>query len=96
MSLLSTITKGRENRPPRLFVYGQEGVGKSLFSASAPNPIFVQTEDGLGEIDTAKFPLAKGVGDVLAALAAPGHACRALCGDQLPSPLAPLPGLQNL
>ena len=36
MSLLSTITKGKENRPPRLFVYGQEGVGKSLFSASAP------------------------------------------------------------
>ena len=35
MSLLSTITRGRENRPPRLFVYGQEGVGKSLFSASA-------------------------------------------------------------
>ena len=69
MSLLSTITKGKENRPPRLFVYGQEGVGKSLFSASAPNPIFVQTEDGLGEIDTAKFPLAKSLNDVLNALA---------------------------
>ena len=64
MSLLSTITKGRENRPPRLFVYGQEGVGKSLFSASAPNPIFVQTEDGLGEIDTAKFPLAQTLDEV--------------------------------
>ena len=70
MSLLSTITKGKENRPPRLFVYGQEGVGKSLFSASAPNPIFVQTEDGLGEIDTAKFPLAKNLADVTSAMAA--------------------------
>ena len=67
MSLLSTITRGRENKPPRLFVYGQEGVGKSLFSASAPNPIFVQTEDGLGEIDTAKFPLAKSLADVTSA-----------------------------
>ncbi|MBQ6470735.1 MAG: AAA family ATPase, partial [Victivallales bacterium] len=70
MSLLSTITKGRENKPPRLFVYGQEGVGKSLFSASAPNPIFVQTEDGLGEIDTAKFPLAKNLADVTSAMTA--------------------------
>ncbi len=70
MSLLSTITKGKENRPPRLFVYGQEGVGKSLFSASAPNPIFVQTEDGLGEIDTAKFPLAKNIADVTSAMTA--------------------------
>ena len=70
MALLSTITKGKENRPPRLFVYGQEGVGKSLFSASAPNPIFVQTEDGLGEIDTAKFPLAKNLADVTSAMTA--------------------------
>jgi hypothetical protein len=51
-------------------VYGQEGVGKSLFSASAPSPIFVQTEDGLGEIDTAKFPLAKNLADVTSAMTA--------------------------
>ena len=70
MSLLSTITKGKENRPSRLFVYGQEGVGKSLFSASAPNPVFVQTEDGLGEIDTAKFPLAKSLADVTSTMTA--------------------------
>jgi len=70
MSLLSTITRGKENRPPRLFVYGQEGVGKSLFSASAPSPDFVQTEDGLGEIDTAKFPLAKSLADVTSAMTA--------------------------
>lgn len=70
MSLLETIALGRENKPPRLFVYGQEGVGKSSFGAAAPNPVFVQTEDGLGEIDAAKFPLAKDFGDVADALAA--------------------------
>ena len=70
MSLLESITRGKENKPPRLFVYGQEGVGKTSLAASAPNPIFVQTEDGLGEIDTAKFPLAKSLNDVLNSLAA--------------------------
>lgn len=64
MALLDNITRGKENRPPRLFIYGQEGVGKSTIGAAAPNPVFVQTEDGLGEIDTAKFPLAKTLGEV--------------------------------
>ena len=70
MSLLENIKKGRESKPPRLFIYGQEGVGKSTVGASAPSPVFVQTEDGLGEIDTSKFPLAKNLDEVLAYLTA--------------------------
>ena len=69
MSLLESITRGREGKPPRLLVYGQEGTGKSTFAAGAPSPVFVQTEDGLGEIDTAKFPLAKKFEEVTDALA---------------------------
>ena len=65
MGMLENIKTGRENKPPRIMVYGQEGVGKSTFGASAPDPVFIQTEDGLGEIDTAKFPLAKNLNDVL-------------------------------
>ena len=70
MSLLENIQTGRENKPPRIMVYGQEGVGKSTLGASAPDPIFIQTEDGLGEIDTCKFPLAGSLSDVLAELTA--------------------------
>ena len=70
MGMLESIQTGRENKPPRIMVYGQEGVGKSTFGASAPGAIFVQTEDGLGEIDTCKFPLAQNFGDVVAALTA--------------------------
>lgn len=70
MSMLESIKSGRENKPPRVMVYGQEGVGKSTFGASAPGAIFVQTEDGLGEIDCRKFPLAQNFGDVVAALTA--------------------------
>ena len=68
MSILDSIQSGKDNRPPRIMIYGSEGVGKSTFAASAPNPIFIQTEDGLGEIDCRKFPLAHKVADVIAAL----------------------------
>ena len=70
MSMLESIQSGRENKPPRLMIYGQEGVGKSTLGATAPDAIFVQTEDGLGEIDCRKFPLAQNLGDVIAALTA--------------------------
>lgn len=58
-SLLSTITRGRSFGPPRIWLYGLEGIGKSTFAASCPSPVFVQTEDGLRQIDCAKFPLAE-------------------------------------
>ena len=70
MSMLENIKRGRESNPPRLFIYGQEGVGKSTIGAAAPAPVFVQTEDGLGEIDTAKFPLSQTLDEVLACLKA--------------------------
>jgi hypothetical protein len=49
-------------------VYGTEGIGKSTLAARAPQPIFIQTEDGLGEIDCHKFPLARSFADVIGAL----------------------------
>lgn len=70
MSMLESIQSGRENKPPRIMIYGSEGVGKSTFGASAPNAIFVQTEDGLGEINCRKFPLANSVSEVISELTA--------------------------
>ena len=70
MSMLESIQSGRENKPPRIMLYGREGVGKSTFGASAPNAIFVQTEDGLGEINCRKFPLANSISEVIAELTA--------------------------
>ena len=70
MSLLQQVKTGREAQPPRIMIYGSEGVGKSTFAALAPNPVFVQTEDGLSEIDCSKFPLAKSFDDVVLQLQA--------------------------
>lgn len=69
MGLMQTIQRGKQPMPPRLMVYGTEGIGKSTLAANAPKPVFVQTEDGLNEIACEKFPLATNVDDVLAALA---------------------------
>jgi len=45
------ITTGKKDKPRRCLVYGTNCIGKSTFANNAPNPIFVQTEEGLGDID---------------------------------------------
>jgi hypothetical protein len=69
MTLMSRVQRGRTPKPPRLLVYGTEGIGKSTFAAQASRPIFIQTEDGLDEIACDKFPLATTYDEVQAALA---------------------------
>lgn len=71
MSLLDNVISGKqESAPPRILIYGYEGVGKSLWASKAPNPVFIQTEDGLRQIDCKRFPLAKSYKDVVDALIA--------------------------
>lgn len=68
MSRLTRIQRGKTSLPPRLVVYGTEGIGKSTFACSAPSPIVIQTEDGLGQIEADKFPVAARLEDVQADL----------------------------
>ena len=68
MSLLQKIERGRTSKPPRVLLYGVEGIGKSTIGAQAPKPIFIQTEDGLDEIECDKFPLSKTFDQVIDAL----------------------------
>jgi len=70
MSLLTQIHSGKRQRPPRLIIYGIEGVGKSTLASMAPKPIFIPTEDGLDQIPCDSFPLAQTFEEVLAALTA--------------------------
>ena len=70
MTLMERIHTGRRHSPPRLLIYGTEGIGKSTTAAQAPNPIFIQTEDGLDQIDCASFPLATTFGEVKESLVA--------------------------
>lgn len=65
MSLLKNIQRGKKQKPPRVLIYGTPGIGKSTFAASAPDPIFIQTEDGLDEIECTRFPMAHSYDDVM-------------------------------
>lgn len=62
------IIKTRRNKPPRILLHADHGIGKSSLAAAAPNPIFIQLEDGLENIDTSAFPLCKTFDEMLAQL----------------------------
>jgi hypothetical protein len=68
MSLLEQVHSGRRHSPPRLLIYGTEGIGKSTTAAQAPKPIFIPTEDGLDQIECDSFPLARRFDEVVASL----------------------------
>lgn len=61
---LNSIKRGQDIKPPRIFLYAVEGIGKTTFGAGAPSPIFIQTEDGQGALDVARFPMVHSVDDV--------------------------------
>ncbi len=65
---LKSLTRAGVVRPPRVLVYGVEGVGKTTFAASAPNPVFIWTEDGAGTLNPMGFPIAKSFSEVMEAI----------------------------
>lgn len=69
MKLLSKIMSGKQPACRRVMVYGTHGIGKSTFGSMSVSPIFIQTEDGLGEIDCDRFPLASSLDQVIQSLA---------------------------
>ncbi len=68
MKLLEQIQIEAKPAPRRITLYGVHGVGKSTWGAATPEPIFIQTEDGLGDIKAPRFPLAASFGDVISAM----------------------------
>jgi hypothetical protein len=86
MSIRSSILTGTKPGPRRIFLYGQAGSGKSTWASCAPSPVFIQTEDGLNDIDCHKFPLATTLAQVvdhLAALYTEDHPYRTVVIDSL-------------
>ena len=77
---------GRATRPWKVLIYGPSGIGKSTFGAQCPSPIFVDVEDGAGELDVDRFPQRESWPDVLAdlrALATEDHDYQTVVIDSL-------------
>lgn len=45
------INKGKKQRARRVLIYGENGVGKSTIASRFPDPIFLNMEDGVGDLD---------------------------------------------
>lgn len=67
---LESISRSSGIKAPRIVVHGPAGVGKTTLGCGAPNPIFIQTEDGLGKLEVDAFPMMTSFQDVLDALSA--------------------------
>jgi hypothetical protein len=65
---MASLRRGGENKPPRCVLYGPHGVGKTSIAACAPNPVFLQTEDGLAEIDVPTFGMLRSFDNVMEAI----------------------------
>lgn len=65
---LEGIITGPTPKPRRMLVYGVNGIGKSTFASQAPNPIVIQTEEGMDDIGAPRFPLATTLADVWRAI----------------------------
>lgn len=87
--MLNTIVKASERKlpPPKILLYGQEGIGKTTFAAQAKNPIFIQTENGFGaKLSADAFPLITGYDqflDCLDALLNEEHDYKTLVVDHM-------------
>lgn len=84
---LKQLQAGGEIKPPRILIYGVQGIGKTDFAASFPAPIVVQTEDGLaGFPNVVATPVCKTYEDVmgwLTTLATTPHEFKTLVIDSM-------------
>lgn len=86
LSLDKITSSRRADRPLRVLVYGNAGVGKSTLGAAAPSPVFLCAEDGISHLDVPMFPQPESWGDVLEAidqLTAGEHSFASLVVDTL-------------
>lgn len=51
---LKKISRGRESLPPRVLIYGADGVGKTRMAVGAPDPFFLDLEKGSHKYDVAR------------------------------------------
>jgi hypothetical protein len=83
---LASVTRGKSERPFRILLYSPEGCGKTTFAASAPDPIFIGTEDGSSYVDVARFQRPKTWEDIaesVGALEREDHKYKTLVIDTL-------------
>jgi hypothetical protein len=83
---LNGIKITRNELPPRLVLYGVDGIGKSTFAAGAPSPVWIPTKDGIAPAGMASFDVLTSYPqllEALRALASGDHTHRTVVLDSL-------------
>lgn len=83
---LTTIKVTENKLPPRLVLYGVDGIGKSTFAAGAPSPVWIPTKDGIAPAGMPSFDVLTAypqILDALRALAKGDHTFRTVVLDSL-------------
>lgn len=83
---LSSISLTTHSLPPRIVVYGTDGIGKSTFAAAAPSPVFIPTVDGVPIAGMPAFPVVSSfpqITDALRSLTRGEHTFRTVVLDSL-------------
>ena len=62
------INKGKRERARRVLIYGENGVGKSSLAAKFPKPLFLNIEDGVGDLEVDSTSVIKSVTDFMGCL----------------------------
>lgn len=66
---LANMRSGRLDRPMRIFIYGEEGVGKSQFAFGAPEPMWLGADQGTGHLNIKhRLPQPESYEEILEAL----------------------------
>lgn len=84
--MLDGVITGKTAKPRRVILAGIKGIGKSTWAAGAPDPIFVQAEEGLEDIGAPRFPQSKTFDDLynrLIQLGEKEHKYRTVAVDSL-------------
>lgn len=63
--MLDKLITGCTPMPPKIVLYAEDKIGKSTFASQAPNPIFIDMENGLNYLDVTKTPFLKNSADVI-------------------------------
>lgn len=85
---ISSIARRQSEKPPMIAIYGPGGIGKSTLASEFPDAVFIQTEDGGGDLSINSF--SDGaldsfglVNEALEALATEDHPFRTLVVDSV-------------
>lgn len=85
---LNNLVRKKADKPPIMVIYGRGKMGKTTLASEFPDPIFIQTEDGGGNLEITSFkdePLGKfsEVLEALTALASEDHEFKTLVVDSV-------------